>query len=208
MDDGELVHEWEALDALRAWLLTEEAYARDGVADEVLNYLQDHIGRLLGPRAITAAGDFLRERAAGGGDLTGLARDRSMLADLLAHIEGKRRRGFEMEWRAFPLEPPDDGTFRPEALLVMAEHSVGDPVWDRPRGTGSPVSLSELGVSAPLRQRLREWNEEYERSALDDDEDPGWIRHGLTLAHDLQRELPGIDVRYFHADDDRPLRSL
>ncbi len=33
-------------------------------------------------------------------------------------------------------------------------------------------------------------------------------RTGLRLAQALQRELPDVDVRYFHADDDRPLRSL
>jgi hypothetical protein len=47
----------------------------------------------------------------------------------------------------------------------MAEYSVGDPVWDRPRGDGGPVSLMILGVSESLVQRMRAWNETYERSA-------------------------------------------
>ena len=90
----------DALEALRAWLLTEDAYERGGVPDEVLNYLQDHIDRLLGPHATLAAGDFLRRHILAGGDLADLARDRSALTELLALIEGKRRPEPEFEWRA------------------------------------------------------------------------------------------------------------
>jgi hypothetical protein len=204
----------DPIGALEAWLLTEEAYPRGGVPDEVLTFMQDHIDRVLGPRATQVAGDFLRERLEAGDALARLARDRALLADLLALIEGKRRPGFEMQWRVLPPTPPADGDYRPEALLVMAEHNVGDPVWDRPQGTGSPVTLSGLGVSDSLQQRLRAWNEVFERSALeiDDWDDPAadsaWVDEGLTLAHELQRELPDVDVRYFHADDDRPLRVL
>jgi hypothetical protein len=64
--------------------------------------------------------------------------------------------------------PPAGQTYRLENLLVMAEYSVGDPAWDRPRSSGGPVSLSQLNVSDLLVQRLRAWNETYERSALTD----------------------------------------
>jgi hypothetical protein len=204
--EAEGTHVAETLEALAAWLLTEEAYERGGVPDEVLTFMQDHIDRMLGPHATQVAGDFLRGHIEAGGGLADLARDRSALLDLLALIEGKRRRGFELEWRA-------DGPGR-ETLLVMAEHGVEDPVWDRPRGGGGPVSLSELDVSDSLVQRLRTWNETYERSALIDDgwgsaeALSAWVRQGLALAHELQRELPAVDVRYFHADDDRSLRTL
>ncbi len=204
----------DALDALRAWLLAEDAYERGAVPDEVLNFLQDHIDRLLGPHATGVAGDYLRQHVGPGSGLADLARDRGALLELLALIEGKRRRGFELQWTAQYPAPPLAGVHRPEALLVMAEYSVGDPVWDRPRGMGGPVSLRELDVSDSLVQRLREWNETFERSALSDDgwassEDcSGWVQRGLALARELQQELPDVDVRYFHADDDRPLRSL
>ncbi len=206
-------HLVEALGALQAWLLLEDSHERGGIPDEVLHFIHDHISRLLGPRAHAVAGNFLRQHVAAGGSLADLARDRSALLDLLALIEGGRRRGFELEWRSDRPAPAEGRPHRPEALLVMAEHGVGDPVWERPRGSGAPVSLSGLGVSAPLVQRLRAWNETFERSALTDDGWAGpeaestWVQQGLDLAHELQQELPDIDVRYSHADDDRPLRS-
>ncbi|GAA4977946.1 hypothetical protein [Kineococcus glutinatus] len=210
-DGGHLV---EALGALQAWLLLEDCYARGGVPDEVLHFIHDHVGRLLGPHAHAVGGEFLRRHVEAGGDLADLARDRSALRDLLELIEGKRRRGFEMRWRAERPAPRTGGVHRPEALLVMAEHSVTDPVWERPLGTGGPVALGGLGVPDPLVQRLRGWNEQFERVALTDVgwESPrvraAWVQRGLDLAHELQRELPDVDVRYFYADDDRPLRSL
>ncbi|WP_229068908.1 hypothetical protein [Actinoplanes sp. DH11] len=103
-EDGR--HVGEALDALEAWLLTEDAYVQGGVPDEVLNYLQDHIDRLLGSHATAVAGDFVRQRAEGAGGLAGVARDRSALLDLLALIEGTPRREFELEWRADIPESP------------------------------------------------------------------------------------------------------
>ncbi len=104
-------HVAEALDALGAWLLTEDAYERGGVPDEVLAYMQDHIGRLLGPQATLIAGDFLRHHDEAGGGLADLARDRSALLNLLGLIEGKRHQGFELEWRADRPEPPDGETY-------------------------------------------------------------------------------------------------
>lgn len=106
-------HVAEVLDALGAWLLTEDAYERGGVPDEVTSYMQDHIDRLLGPHATRVAGDFLRQHVGAGGDLADLARDRSALLDLLALIEGKRRRGFELEWRADRPAPPAGEAYRP-----------------------------------------------------------------------------------------------
>jgi hypothetical protein len=197
----------EALDALRAWLLTEDAYERGGVPDEVLNFMQDHIHHLLGPRAEGALVEFLGDQHGEDGKLAELARDRSRLIELLALIEGRRRRGFEMQWRA--TRPPLMENGRPTALLVMAEYSVDDPVWDRPVGRGGLVELADLEVSASLVRRLREWNGVFEVRALTDDWDStSWSEEGLVLAQELQRELPDIDVRYYHGDDDRPLRSI
>lgn len=95
-----------ALDALRAWSLAEDAYARGGVPDEVLTYLQDHVDRLLGSHATLVAGTFLRGHVAAGGDLAALARDRSALVGLLALIEGERDRHSELAWHA---DHPDPG---------------------------------------------------------------------------------------------------
>jgi hypothetical protein len=73
VDDDELRHaavegrhRAEALDALRAWLLVEDSYERGGVPDEVVHFVQDHISRLLGPRAQVVGGDFLRQRLEAG----------------------------------------------------------------------------------------------------------------------------------------------
>ncbi len=204
--DEPAINGGQAPDTLRAWLLTEDAYERGGVPDEVLNFMQDHVGRLLGSQAESVLGDFLGEHDH---DLAGLARDRSRLIELLAQIEGRRRPGFEMQWQARIGRVPGAEKTRPTALLVMAEYSVGDPVWDRPVGTGGPVELADLEVSPPLVRRLREWNEVFEVLGLTDDWDAtDWVQQGLALAHELQRELPDIDVRYRHADDDRPLRSI
>lgn len=90
----------EALDALRAWLLLEDSYVRGGVPDEVLHFIHDHIGRLLGPQARTVAGDVLRTHVEAGGNLADLARDRSALLDLLAAIEGKQRPAPTHRWTA------------------------------------------------------------------------------------------------------------
>src|SRR4051794_39311990 len=86
-------HEAESLGALEAWLLAEDAYGRGGVPDEVLTHLQDHVGRLLGPQATSAAEGFLKQYADRDGGLAGLARDQSVLRELLTVIEGKRRPG-------------------------------------------------------------------------------------------------------------------
>jgi hypothetical protein len=96
----------------------------------------------------------------------------------------------------------------------MAEHNVGDPVWDRSPGGGwGPVVLAELEVSDLLIQQLRDWNEAFESTALTGFEWPSpqvgeaWIATGWDLAYRLQNELPDIDIRYFLADDDRPLHE-
>ncbi|WP_380161904.1 hypothetical protein [Kineococcus sp. R86509] len=97
-DEGR--HLVEALDALRAWLLLEESYARGGVPDEVLHFIHDHISRLLGPQAHTVAGDVLRTHVEAGGDLADLARDRSALLDLLTAIEGEQPPATTHRWTA------------------------------------------------------------------------------------------------------------
>ena len=104
--DDDPVRVPDALDALRAWLLAEDAYERGDVPDEVLSYLQDHVDRLLGPRTTLVAGALLRRHVEAGRDLADLARDRSALLDLLASIEGGPRPSAELEWRADRPEPP------------------------------------------------------------------------------------------------------
>ena len=117
MDDDDLIrkaavdggHVAEALDALTALLLTEDAYERGNVPDEVLSYMQDHIDRLLGPSATLVAHEFLRQNVGAGGDLSALARDRAALLDLLAAIEGGPRQESQLEWRADRPTPADSG---------------------------------------------------------------------------------------------------
>lgn len=92
---------------------------------------------------------------------------------------------------------------RPTVLTVMAEHGDIDPVWDRPFGTGEPVDLAALGVSAGLVRQLRGWNDEFGRLALGGSHWPSphaeqeWRRVGLDLAFHLQDELWDIEVRYW-----------
>ncbi|MFG1992043.1 hypothetical protein ACGFJ7_18900 [Actinoplanes sp. NPDC048988] len=90
----------EALRALAAWLLTEDAYERGGVPDEVLTYMQDHIDDILAPNATLAAADFLREHAGAGGGLAAVARDRAALRALLTHLTGRQPEPSDLQWRA------------------------------------------------------------------------------------------------------------
>jgi hypothetical protein len=71
----------ESLGALEAWLLAEGAYVRGGVRDEVLSCWQDEIDSAMGPHATAVAGEFVHQYVGAGGDLVGLARDRSALLD-------------------------------------------------------------------------------------------------------------------------------
>ena len=219
------------LSALRDWLIVERAYEQGRATDADLNLSQDQITNLLGPQAISVTTQYLNEKDGFTNDLGRLIGDRPRLIELLRLIEDKRRPGFEVQSRR--LESPDrrywrvaaatgrsgdpDDTARarprPVALLVMAEYSVTDPVWDRPHGDGGPVDLNELGVSADLIRQLRDWNEVFELLALTDftwsspEAESAWADEGLRLAYLLLNELPDITVRYFHRDDDRPLRG-
>jgi len=88
----------------------------------------------------------------------------------------------------------------------MAEYGVDLPLWGEPGGGDLPASA--LSLSPDLRQRLRAWNEEYERCALDEswDDQAAWRRRGLTLAYDVQHELgPEFEVSY--GDERRPVRD-
>jgi len=88
----------------------------------------------------------------------------------------------------------------------MAEHGVMDPAWDRPFGTGDPLDLSALGVSAALVRRLQDWNGMLDGLSSNDFEWPTpdvqaeWERGGLDLAFALQDELGDVEVRYWEGD--------
>jgi hypothetical protein len=221
----------ERLSALRDWLIVERAYEQGRASDTDVNLSQDRITTLLGPRAISVTAEYLNEKDGAPDTLGHLIGDRLRLLELLKLIEDKRRPGFEVQsrrpdtsdrryWRVATATErsgdPDDTALtrpRPVALLVMAEYGVTDPVWDRPHGDGGPVDLDELGVSADLIRQLRDWNEVFEHLALTDftwsspEAESAWADEGLRLAYLLQNELPDISIRYFHHDDDRPLRG-
>ncbi|PRY12475.1 hypothetical protein [Kineococcus rhizosphaerae] len=115
-------HLAEALDAPSAWLLLEDSYARGGVPDEVLHFIQDHTSRLLGPQTHAVAGDVLRTHIEAGGDRADLARDRSALLNLLAAIEGKQRPAPAHRWTAHvPL-----GGQAMSSVRTPAAQDVGD----------------------------------------------------------------------------------
>jgi hypothetical protein len=65
----------------------------------------------------------------------------------------------------------------------------------------------------PLIERLRAWNERYNGIARTGyefrtpDEEAVWQSEGLQLAHELQNELPDVEIRYAHNHDDRPVRE-
>lgn len=220
------------LQTLRSYLLAEHGYEQGDVSDAELNAAQDRISAELGPRTMAVLSDYLTRSGLG---LRDVADDEARLAPLLQLIEDRRRPGFErppattlpsdtdLYWTAQRPEGAPDGSdlpdlgrtgARPVALLVMAEYSVDDPVWDRPLGEGGPVDLGELGVSDLLVRQLRAWNQTFERLALSDFEwespqvESAWVDDGLQLARRLQDELPDLDVRYLHADNDRPLRAI
>ncbi|SNY69224.1 hypothetical protein SAMN05421748_1354 [Paractinoplanes atraurantiacus] len=95
----------------------------------------------------------------------------------------------------------------------MAEYMSDDPVWDSDPENMGPVVLRDLGVSEQLVQRLRAWNDRFGAIALTDfefagaDEELSWRQDGLTLAYDLQNELPDIEISYAQDGDPRPVRD-
>jgi len=150
-------HLAEALDALRAWLLLEDSYARGGVPDEVLHFIHDHISRLLGPRAHAVASDVPRKHIEAGGDLAGLARDRSALLDLLTTIEGKRRPDPAHLWVAHaPLSGETLSSLqKPEGR--DAEGGYSGP-W-RPHGhpADQDVSAPRTSILCGMARRRHRW---------------------------------------------------
>jgi hypothetical protein len=106
-----------------------------------------------------------------------------------------------------------DEPYRPRALRVMAEYMDDDPVWDSDFDHMGPVVLKDLGVSAQLVRRLQAWNEHFNSIALTDfefvgeDEERSWRQEGLTLAYELQNELPDIEISYADDTDPRPVRD-
>ena len=105
------------------------------------------------------------------------------------------------------------GGDRPAAVLVMAEHGVVDPVWDRPGGAGEPLDLALLGVPDALVRSLRRWNQRYRDLASTGYEWPEaavqavWTAEGRRLAFELQNVLPDVEVRYHEDGDVRPVRE-
>ncbi len=95
----------------------------------------------------------------------------------------------------------------------MAEHISEDPVWDSDPDHVGPVVLEELGVSERLVGRLRAWNDHFGSIALndfefaDDEDENQWRRDGLTLAYELQNELPDVEISYAEDEDPRPVRD-
>jgi hypothetical protein len=164
---------------------------------------------VLGFRAERALEVYMKEHGLSTPDLEAVARDGAALDDLLAHIKAAQRPGFEPMLRPGArqtLQARMRSGMPPETLLVMAEYGVQEPIWGLPLG-GNLVDLDRLGVSGSLIRALRAWNDTYE-DAPNDQDWPAWVQQGLTLAHELQAELPGLDVRYWHLDDDRTLRDI
>jgi hypothetical protein len=104
----------------------------------------------------------------------------------------------------------DDVPRAPSVVLVMAEYGDLDGLGDRSPGARCSLRAGQLGVSAGLTARLRAWNAEFDRCGRvgwdDVAAEEHWLRAGLHLAYDLPHELgPGIDVRYHHDGDLRPV---
>lgn len=105
------------------------------------------------------------------------------------------------------------GSGLPVAVLVMAEHGISDPVWDRPGGSGEPLDLAAMGVPESLAEQMQVWNGRYQDLATTDYEWPGheveaaWVAEGRRLAYELQNVLPDVEVRYHEDGDGRPVRE-
>jgi hypothetical protein len=150
---------------------------------------------VLGFRTERALEAYVKERGLSRRHLEALAQEDVALDDLMAHIKAAQRPGFEPMMRPGAhqaLLARIRPGMPPESLLVMAEYGVQDPVWAR-LPWGGLVELARLGVSDSLIQALRRWNDTYEDPPSDQDW-PAWVQQGLTLAHELQAELPDIDV--------------
>ncbi|WP_432570861.1 hypothetical protein [Kineococcus sp. SYSU DK005] len=145
-----------AVDALRQWLLTEDAFARGAATDAALNHQQDRTSALLGPHAVPTTHEHLRRHLARGGRIADLTGQPSQLRELLTLLRSTRRRGFEQQPSPAPKAQQDP---RPSAVLVMAEHHGGEALRNRPHGDGGPVRsercrhhfLRLLSTTAALR---------------------------------------------------------
>jgi hypothetical protein len=132
------------------------------LSDEDVDLARDQASRILGRHALSALPDVANERGLGSADIRAIAENDQRLNELLAVLQDKRRPGFERQPRTHP-HPGDREEEHPEALLVMAEYAVGDPVWNRSPGHGGLVNLADLSISETLQRSLRLWNETYER---------------------------------------------
>ncbi|WP_156036120.1 hypothetical protein [Blastococcus sp. URHD0036] len=97
------------------------------------------------------------------------------------------------------------------SLTVMPEYTVDLPVWHGPEGHRfnclDAEELAALGVSAGLIDRLRAWQQRFEREHppfktwYRPDELVAGVPMGVRLARQLQAELPGYRI-YLPGDPD------
>ena len=97
-----------------------------------------------------------------------------------------------------------------KTLTLMTEEGVDVPVWRMPADVGlvSPEELRDIGVSAPLVDRLKAWARDCDapylsRLRLDDLREGGQV--SLRLARQLQAELPDYEIFIMQDGSPRPL---
>lgn len=95
----------------------------------------------------------------------------------------------------------DDAEERRPGLTLFPEYSADLPVWHGPDGEGignvSAEELTALGVSRPLIERLRAWEEGWDHDPFTSSPPKEfWPGSPLTvrLARHLQSELPGYRI--------------
>jgi hypothetical protein len=108
----------------------------------------------------------------------------------------------------------DDGLASRPELTLMTDHMVDLPVWHGPDSAGignvTAEELMGLGVSRPLIERLRAWEQDW-------DHDPStsgprqkfWpgSRSTVRLARQLHEELPGYRILLWTRDGARPVEE-
>ena len=109
-------------------------------------------------------------------------------------------------------EPPTDddeavtaGRARRIPLLLYTDYG-GGPLWYRSADDKASwgITLSDLPLSKPLRDRLQTWTAgDYHLHYDYEDDDPehevAWDEEALALLAELRSELgPGYDVKYAH----------
>ena len=110
-------------------------------------------------------------------------------------------------WRHTGVMTEESPSGPARTLTLWPEYGVDLPVWSPGIGPLDAQELEALGVSRPLIEQLRAWNEGWETHAINN-RDPLEFTVGkpmsLQLARQVQAELPDHQIFLTNGPDPRP----